>query len=850
MLFSDMEGSTRLLIQLGDAYADVLRAQRSIQREAYLRWHGREMGTEGDSFFVVFRSAGDAVNACLTAQRLLAAHEWPGGHPVRVRMGVHSGAPTPHEDGYVGIDVHVAARVAATAHGGQIVVSDATCRLVSGQLPTDAQLRSLGAHRLKDIEHPQVLHQLVAPGLDVDFPPLRSLGTRTNLPRPFGELVGRDDELAHAVGMLARPDLRLLTLTGPGGAGKTRLALAVAEAVAAGYADGVYFVRLASVTDLDVMWTTIAEAMGLAGDSRAPRQSLEQIAQQRVLLVLDNLEQLPAAGSVVAELMSAVPRLDVLATSRRPVHVDGEQEYAVQPLSEEGAVEMFRQRTRLVRPDFAITDDNRAAVSEICRQLDGLPLAVELATARAKLLTPQALLARLDALELPARRGVDDRQRTLRSTMVWSYDLLDEATQRGFRRLGVFAGSADLDAVARVTGDPDPLPLATELLDASLVRVDDGPLGAPRIRLLQTVRRFALEVLADAGELADVRRTHAEHYVALAESANNELRGPHELAARATIESALPELREVLVWCLEEASADDDARLTLGMRLCSALSWFWYTSGYVAEGRHWTQRATARASSEQGGEFATVLHTLAVLLMQQGDYQQGRNVAAKCLRIWRRIGDQSMIAKELNSLGVAYMQLGDHDRARGLMQESLAIAREIHDKARQAAVLTNLGILELDGRRPGPAIDLFVEAEAIDRERGDEWGVMADHVNRVGAHIEAGQVDQASDLLVSVADQALAFGDTDIIASVIELFAVCFGLSGDPARSAQLSGTAAALREEADLPLSGRDAEFYERHLKPGRAAVSDARWETDAAEGRHLTAAQALERTRPRLSH
>jgi len=845
MLFSDMEGSTRLLLRLGDAYSHMLRAQRLLQREAYARWNGREMGTEGDSFFVVFDSTRNALNACLEAQRSLAAHEWPGGEKVKVRMGVHTGEPTPYEDGYVGLDVHLAARVAATAHGGQIVLSDATCRLATRQLPKDATLRYLGGHRLKDIAEPQELYQLVAPGLVDRFPPLRSIGTMTNLPTPFGNLIGRREELTELTAMLSRPEVRLHTLTGPGGTGKTRLALAVADAVAGGYPDGVYFVQLASITDINVMWTTIAETMGLAGESKAPPSFLESIADRRVLIVLDNLEQLPEAGaSVVASVLAAAPRLGVLATSRRPLHIAGEQEYAVQPLSESGAIEMFVQRTRLVRPDFAVTDDNREAVTELCHRLDGLPLALEIATARAKLLTPKALLGRLDtALELPVGGGRPDRQQTLRATMAWSYDLLSEQTQDGFRRLGVFAGPVELEAVATVTSASDPLALATDLVDASLARIEDGPNGAPRILLLQTVRRFALDALDDAGELDETRRLHSAHYLALAEATASELRGPGALAARGMIELELANLREALDWCLQDVGADDDDRISMGLRLCSALSWFWYTSGYVAEGRKWTQRATTRASGDQGAEFATLLHTLGILLMQQGDYHHGRDVIAKCLRMWRRIGNQSNVARELNSLGIAYRDLGDDARARELMEESLAIAREIDDKQRLATVLTNLGTLEIDAQRPTRAIELLIEAETVDRESGDNWGVIVNQVNRVGALIEAGRADQGLTLLRSIAADALALADTDMTASVIEVYAVCLGAAGDARRCAQLSGAAASLREQAELPLSQPDAIFYERHLEQVRQELRREQWEAEAAQGRRLTAAEALER-------
>ena len=332
MLFSDMEGSTRLLARLGDGYGDLLSAQRGLQREAFGRHNGTELGTEGDSFFVVFGSAADAVAACAEAQRSLAGRDWPGGAVPRIRMGLHTGEPTRHDDGYIGMDVHRAARIAAAAHGGQVVMSDATWQLAAAKLP-GTRAADLGWHRLKDIAEPEHLHQLLIDGLPPQFPPLRSLGHRGSLPEPPAPLLGRDTDLA-AVTELAggAGAARIVTLTGPGGVGKSRLALAVARAFDHRFADGVYFVPLATVQEAPVMWTTIAESLGVTGDGRSPPTFFEHIAGRQALLILDNLEQLPAAGQVVADLAAAAPQLTVLATSRRPLRIPGEHEYPVGPL--------------------------------------------------------------------------------------------------------------------------------------------------------------------------------------------------------------------------------------------------------------------------------------------------------------------------------------------------------------------------------------------------------------------------------------------------------------------------------------------------------------------------------------
>ena len=410
MLFSDMEGSTRLLSQLGESYGPLLSAQRVLLRTAFSHHEGTELGTEGDSFFVVFRSALDAVAACEEAQRALAGYDWPGGIAPWVRMGLHTGEPARHEDGYVGIDVHRAARISAAAHGGQVVLSDATRQLVEGRLARD-RLLDLGWHRLKDIAEPEHLYQLQIAGLPADFPPLRSLGNRSSLPVPLTPFIARDAEQGEVAALLSQPSgTRLLTLTGPGGVGKTRLALAAAGAVDAGFPDGIYFVPLAPVTEAAIMWTTIAEAIGVTGDGRSPPTFFEHIGSRHALLLLDNTEQLPGAADVVTQLLEAAPHVKVVVTSRRPLHVPGEQEYPVLPLAtgpRGGAIDLFVQHARLVRPGFTLDSAQAQTVAAICARLDGLPLAIELAAARSRLLSPQALLAQLDrSLEFRVGHGL------------------------------------------------------------------------------------------------------------------------------------------------------------------------------------------------------------------------------------------------------------------------------------------------------------------------------------------------------------------------------------------------------------------------------------------------------------
>jgi predicted ATPase/class 3 adenylate cyclase len=536
MLFSDIEGSTALLGRLGDRYGEALSAHRVLMRAAFEAWRGREISTEGDSFFVVFESAGDAVACALAAQRALAGYDWPGGDAVRVRIGLHTGEPTPHEDNYIGMDVHRAARIAATAHGGQVVLSEPALTRAE-PLPDGASARDLGFHRLKDIAAPERIYQLAAPGLKADFPPLKSLGTQASLPVPATPLVGRDEDLERLGAVLTSPDVRLVTLTGPGGVGKTRLSLAAAAALDHAFPSGVFFVALAAVRDADVMWKTLAGDLDTDGDG--PAAVLDYLRGRRMLLVLDNLEQLAGAAEVVAALLAAAPGLVVLATSRGPLYVQGEQEFPVPPLPVAGdtdpdavaasaAVRLFAQQASLARPGFAVTKDNAADVAAICRRLDGLPLAIELAAARVRLLAPRVLLGRLKdrlALSTP-EAGRPLRQQTLRNIVAWSYDLLTPGTASVFRQLSVFAAGCDLDALTAVAQTDDPLELVAELQGVSLITVTEGTDGEPRLGLLETIREYALERLEADDDPDGARHRHAEYYTEMAERTRDQLEGP------------------------------------------------------------------------------------------------------------------------------------------------------------------------------------------------------------------------------------------------------------------------------------------------------------------------------------
>ena len=858
MLFSDIEGSTALLSRLGDRYGEALSAMRALLRAAIVAWHGHEMGTEGDSFYVVFKSAADAVACTVAAQLALAAHDWPAGLAVRVRMGLHSGEPTRHEDAYVGIDVHRAARIAAAAHGGQVVLSEATRLLAASWLPAGVSVRDLGFHRLKDISAPERVWQLAGPGLQDRFPPLKSLGAQTSLPVPLTALIGRDDDLERVRTLISGLGARLVTLTGTGGVGKTRVALAAAAVLSGAFPHGVFFVALAAVRDAEVMGKTLADSLDVSVEGRPADALTAYLRDRRMLLVLDNLEQLDGAAAVVAALLAAAPGLVILATSRRPLHVQGEHELPVPPLgvprgadlaavADAPAVRLFAQQAGMVRPGFAVTGDNAADVAAICRRLDGLPLAIELAAARVKLLAPRAVLARLGhTLGLAAAdAGRPLRQQTLRNTVAWSYDLLTPQLAGVLCRMSVFAGGCDLDALAAVAmtgdGDPDPLELVAQLHDVSLITVTEGADGEPRLGMLETIREYALERLEQDDDADGARRRHAEYYAAFAERANEQINGPAQLIVMDRLEAEHGNLRAALAWSLEAPAANPGERALIGLRLVQPLIAFWYQHGHASEGRRWLQRAMDLTSGDGGAPLAKVEHGLGVLLDQQGESVAARQMFERSLAIWRDLGDRGEQARGLNSLGIVHRHLGEFDTARGFLEEAIALNRQLGNELRLAAALANLGQLEIAAGRFDRAAEVLQEALALDRMHGDPFGVAVDQHSLALVSLHAGRPREALDLIRGMFDYAASSGNTSMVVNTLELAAAIVAALDDPRLAARLAGAADTIRHESGMLLSGQEAALLEEHLAAARATVNRQEWDAAMAVGQALSEPEAL---------
>ena len=819
LLFSDIEGSTALLSRLGAAYVEALSGQREVLRAAWAAHGGTEMGTEGDSFFVAFATASAAAAAAVQAQQGLAARDWPGGVQVRVRMGIHTGSPGVHDGGYVGMDVHRAARIAGSAHGGQVVVSAASAELVGGVLPTGVWLRELGSFRLKDLPAPERLFQLTGAGLLDGFPALKTLGSASSLPRPATQLVGRDGELAELTALLGSAGVRLVTLTGPGGSGKTRLAIGVAQRLVEAFPDGVFFVPLAAVTTPEVMWTTIAEVLDLPPEGRVPPAFFGHVAQRRGLFVLDNLEQLPGADSVVADLLREAPQVVVIATSRRPMHLASEHEHAVPPLElpgeaagladaqASGAVQLFVQHARKVRPSFVLTAANATEVTDVCRRLDGLPLAIELAAARSKLLSPRALLARLDhALDIKGA-GVDrpTRQQTLRAAIDWSYQLLTADQQAFFRRVGVFVGGADLDAITAVSADLDPgsdvLDMLTDLVDASLVAISEDADGEPRVAVLETIRSYAREQLAAHGELEDACRAHAEHYLQLSQQSKWLMFTEQRRTISARFQTEQDNLREALGWALTpgEHTRDDERRILIGLGLVDGLATLWEPMGYPAQAWVWMSAAITQAGNNDSVDLADVLGQFAHMLMGSREFDHAREYASASVHVLRRLDDTHRLPGAVCTLASLEMECGNNSEAASLFAEAADLARSVGNvdarSSRQLRrVLGNFALFEYTRGEFQRSLDLAGEVLNLSHQAGDIYMAQGVRQNIACTLRLMGRVREAEQEMRGIIPQVLNFNEPYAVIGVSEDYGAILADLGDSRKAVEMFGAADATR--------------------------------------------------------
>jgi predicted ATPase/class 3 adenylate cyclase len=875
-LFTDIEGSTELITRLGGAYEPLLEAHRAILRAAVAAEGGVEVQTEGDAFFVAFASASAAAAACVGAQRALAAHPWPADARIRVRMGLHTGEATPTPSGdYTSLEVHRAARIAAAGHGGQILVSETTRALIGSMLPPDVTIRDLGEHRLKDLR-PERLAQLVVAGMPADFPPIRSLDRRpNNLPTQLTSFVGRDHDLAATLLLLDAS--RLLTLTGPGGIGKTRLALQVAAAAADRYPDGTWFVPLEPLTEAGLVAGTVARAVGLTDSGVRPTLELlvEHLAPRTCLLVLDNFEHVIAAAPLVSQLLRECPSLTIVATSRGALHVSGEQEYAVPglpappdtrhlstleaarlpaeiragdpvTLGQYEAVRLFVARALAVRPDFRVTNENAPAVAGICATLQGLPLAIELAAARVKVLAPDAILERLEhRLELlaSASRDLPERQRTLRGAIAWSYDLLDDPGRRLLARLSVFVGGGDLPMIERVC-DPDGalggdlLDVLGALVDQSLVRSDDVA-GAARFLLLDTIRTYGAERLDASGEGPAIRDRHLAAYLDLAERAAGGLAGPEQRAWLDRLEADADNFRAALDRA--EAIPDPEAAVRLGF----ALWRFWQQRGYLREGRQRLTELEARGWELVPRTRARLLEALGGVAYWQADADASRGWYEAALGIWRTIGDRREIANALYNLGSSDIAglIGSFSqdspawqRARANLDEALALYEELGDRLGQGNVVWGIGGLFYFASDEAEAERWYLRSlehfRAVGNRTMEAWAL-----HMLGSTVlKLGRVESAADMVRHALRHFNEAGDLSGMTMVLDDLSAIAVTGGDLKRAARLRGAARQLTQSTGTELARMVEEQFEQATRPNaRVSVDAGELERLELQGRGL---------------
>jgi len=888
-LFTDIQGSTRLEQQLGtERYAAIRERHRSIMRSSWARFGdgASEQGTEGDSFFVAFDKATECLAAAVAAQRSLRDESWPDGIEVKVRMGIETGE---HEvvaasEGFVGLGINRAARIAAIAHGGQILTTELTSQLLDGGLPPDVHLRDLGAYRLKDLLAPVRVLQVVADDLPSDFPPLRSPDARpNNLPTQLTTFIGRDTELQEAAGLLA--GTRLLTLTGPGGTGKTRLSLQLAARVSDDFPDGVFFVPLEPIRDPQLVAPRIASAIGVTESIGRPvADSLaDWLRDKKVLLVLDNFEQVVAAAPIVADLLRGSDGLKAVVTSRATLRVSGEQEYEVpglpappdrshlsgmerlsmsgedrtldvESLGQYASVRLFIERAVAVRPGFMVTNENAPAVAAISARLHGMPLAIELAAARIKLLSPDQILARLEhQLDLLAAgsRDLPQRQQTLRAAIAWSYDILDDGAKRLLDRLSVFATGCDLESADAICGPAseiggDIVDAMTALADQSLVKTDEVAGGEVRFRLFDTIREYAAERLEARGETEMIRARHRDWYVAFVERAAPELSGDDQRRWLERLELEHDDIRAVL----DRAVAAPDPPVAIGLAF---LMWrFWQKHGHLAEAR---RRLVAMAgqpwSHDDPRLRARLMEALGGTYWWQGEIGLMGPCYTEALELWLSLGDKTEIANAYYNASFQYAMPNelaegariDVDRVgESYLRKSLELFREVGDRRGAANTLWGLGNYHYFQAFEDLGIPFFGEALETFRAVGDRT-MEAWSLHMLGtAQLRKGDRTDARDNISHAMRHFYAASDTAGITLCLDDLSAVEVAEGDLERAAILRGAARNLTVITGAGLANYVEDLYETGARPKIVEhMSEAELERLSALGAAMTLDEAV---------
>jgi predicted ATPase len=816
---------------------------RRVLREVVARCGGVEVEMQGDSFHFAFAHARDAAAAAAAAQHTLAEHDWES-EPIRVRMGIHTGEPIVSGNLYAGLDVHRAARVMSAGHGGQVLVSEATRRL----LGSEYELQDLGEHRLKDLLAPVRLYQLG----EGEFPPPTSL-YRTNLPIPPTPFLGRERELADLAALLAEDGARLLTLTGPGGTGKTRLAVQAAAETAERYADGIFWVSLASLTEATLVMPRISQVFGLREQAgQTPGDVLgEYLYERETLIVLDNFEQLIDAAEDLAHLLARAPRLRLLVTSRIPLRVSAEHVYEVRPmalpapgvadlsaLSRFDAIRLFVARATSANPAFVLTSTNAGSVTELCRRLDGLPLALELAAARTGLLPPEAMLSRLGerlALLTQGARDAPERQKTLRATIEWSYRLLGEREQTLFARLAAFRGGRTIEAIEAVCdldGDlsGDLLDRLEALIDSSLLRQIPAAGGEPRFVMLETIHEYAWERLCARRESEDVLRRHATYFCSFAEKAEPIVTrgGPEQAGWMARLEDEHDNLRAAL----QAFSAAGEGELQV--RLAAALGPFWFYSGLWAEGQEALERAL-KASAGRTSARVAALYCASGLASVRGAYDLAHQRAREGVELAESLGDRYWRGRTLARLGRVASEQGHSERAVELCEDALSIFRELGDDFGISHAARELGTFALDRREYAVARRYLEEAHASNLARADRLRASTTLVDLGLVALHEGLLEEARERFQASLTESVELHFKDICAWSLEGLAAIEADAGDAGLAARLLGAAEAIWEEVGGGLSPADQPMHDRAVERVRTRIQSERLAAEWAAGRAI---------------
>lgn len=818
-MFTDIEDSTLILRNVGDSeYTRILERHNEIVRGVLSRRRGLEVATEGDSFFAVFEDPTEAVAAGMEIQLALGSEAWPGKERVQVRIGIHTGNGVLGAANYVGVDVHRASRVASVAHGGQILVSSTTAQSVGEHLPSASTLRELGRYKLPGFDRAEVLHQLVADGLQDAFPPLKGAGSASMLPEVLSEFVGRERELSAVENMLSAN--RIVTLTGPGGTGKTRLSIELGRRLEAAFDDGAFFVPLATIHDPELIPSKILEVMGLETAAGVdPTTHLQRyFAERKILLILDNFEHLLDGASEVASLLGAAPGLKVVATSRTPLRIAGEHEFPVPSLDVPAAgarssddvapsVRLFASRATAVRPDFELTSTNIDTVSSIARSLDGLPLAIELAASRMRSLTPEVILERLNnRLLSTSSTDLPERQRSIVNAIGWSYDFLKEPERRLFEKLSVFAGTFSLDQAEAVCGVEsetlDVLEGLTVLVESSLIHQIESS-GTPRYRMLTVIREYGYAALVARGIEDEIHELHAKVFLRLAESAHGEILTSRQRYWLDRLSADHDNLRAAI----DHSIHHEDT--TVALRFAGCLWRFWQIRGHLIEGRRRTEEALALGDDGDGLARANALTGLAGLMYWQGDSEGTLEPYREALDLFRKYGDDADISEALYNMSFPLMYTGDVDGAEKLLEESFEISERIERRMGIGRAYWGLGEIAVFREQWPKVVDWNLRAaevfETLDApfDLGWSW-FMAAH-----GYSKQNLPEEAAPYLERCLEVFASTTDVSALTLVFEALSLVALRRGNLARAGRLVGASHRIKADTGVAIAEVEINQY-----------------------------------------